>query len=96
MKIIIPSQGLLLNADVNAALNLIQKAVPDAFGPEPEARDHRMADWVVNPVRVTPFGRAVSGTSKREAACEHQLYGVVSQTRPSGPMPGLGTRVCQI
>ena len=46
-------RGLLLNADVNAALNLIKKAVPDAFGPGPEAQGHGMADWVVNPVQVT-------------------------------------------
>ena len=89
-------RGLLLNADVNAALNLINKAVPDAFGPGPEAGGHGMADWVVNPVRVTPFGKAVSGTSKREATCEHQLYGSVSQARPPVPILGLGTRVCQI
>ncbi|MBI4747205.1 MAG: IS200/IS605 family element transposase accessory protein TnpB, partial [Acidobacteria bacterium] len=89
-------RGLLLNADVNAALNLITKAFPDAFGPGPDAGGHGMADWVVNPVRVTPFGSAGSGTSKREATCEHQLYGSVSQARPSVPIPGLGTKVCQI
>ncbi|MBI4748389.1 MAG: transposase, partial [Acidobacteria bacterium] len=89
-------RGLLLNADVNAALNLINKAFPDAFGPGPEARGHGMADWVVNPVRVTPFGKAVSATSKREATCEHQMYGSVSQARPSAPILGLGTKVCQI
>ena len=48
-----PVGGCAWSVDVNAALNLIQKAVPDAFGPGPEAGGHGMADWVVNPVQVT-------------------------------------------
>jgi putative transposase len=46
------SSGKLLNADINASLNILRKAFPDAFGLNLLEKGHGILDCVVNPVRI--------------------------------------------
>ena len=46
------SSGKLINADINASLNILRKAFPDAFGLKDLEKGQGILDCVVNPVRI--------------------------------------------